>query len=290
MFTVLTSGKACPGVSTATWALALTWPAPLLVADCDPAGGDLAPGFLGGRVALDRGVLTWSTASRRSHVNDATAMLAGHVITVPDTQSAWLLAGVNHPSQGASLSGGGWQRLASALKQTPQTYGRDVLVDTGRLGPGNAASEPMMRSADRILLCVRPTIRSVHAARVAAAGLVEDLGDLSRVQALVIGDGPYPAQEVAGSLGLALAAHLPFEPAAAAALSDGLTTGVRNLNKTRLMKQAQQLAMQLQSWAPAPRVGGHTPAQGSPDGNGFGQVQPQPQAHQSQAHLIGGGQ
>ena len=42
MLTVVTSGKAAPGVSTSVWALALSWPRPLLVADCDPAGGDLA--------------------------------------------------------------------------------------------------------------------------------------------------------------------------------------------------------------------------------------------------------
>ena len=41
MLTAITSGKAAPGVTTSVWALALTWPRPVLVADGDPAGGDM---------------------------------------------------------------------------------------------------------------------------------------------------------------------------------------------------------------------------------------------------------
>lgn len=255
MLTVVTSGKAAPGVSTTVWALALGWPAALLVADCDPAGGDLAPGYLGGRVAIDRSVLTWATATRRSHINDATSQLTGHVITVDEQPTEagggqkWLLPGVHNPSQGASLAAGGWQRLASSLAQAQAAFGRDVLVDAGRLGP--ASPMPLLPNADRVLLTVRPTIRSVHCARVAAAQLVEELGDLTRVAAVVVGDGPYPPAEVAASLGVPLAAHLPADPAAAAALSDGLTAGVRNLGKTKLVRAARELAMQLQGSAGA---------------------------------------
>src|SRR5437764_653763 len=50
MLTVVTSGKAAPGVTTSCWALALSWPRRLLVVDCDPAGGDMAAGWLVGRI------------------------------------------------------------------------------------------------------------------------------------------------------------------------------------------------------------------------------------------------
>jgi hypothetical protein len=42
----LCSAKGSPGVTVSGLALTLTWPAPVLLAECDPAGGDLAAGFL----------------------------------------------------------------------------------------------------------------------------------------------------------------------------------------------------------------------------------------------------
>src|SRR5689334_17854056 len=90
MFTVLTSGKAAPGATTALWALALTWPQELFVIDADPAGGDVATGPLGGRAIGDRGLLSWSVASRpgalpgewttESLPGDAAALLAEHTV------------------------------------------------------------------------------------------------------------------------------------------------------------------------------------------------------------------
>ncbi len=250
MLTVVTSGKAAPGASTAVWALALQWPRPLIVADCDPAGGDLAPGYLGGRVAIDRSVLTWATASRRSPLAEATAMLASHIISVElptagagGPRQVWLLPGVHNATQGASLAAGGWQRLSTALLQVPSTFGRDVLVDVGRLGVHSPWL--VLRAADRVLLTVRPTIRSVHGARVATELLGQEFGELTRVAVLVVGEGPYSPPEVASSLSLPLAGHLPGDPGAAAALSDGLTAGVRALGKSRLLRSAGELAGQL---------------------------------------------
>src|SRR5436305_13588648 len=94
VLTVVTSGKAAPGVTTSTWALALSWPRPLLVADCDPAGGDMAPGLLAGRVGLDRGLLSWSTAARRGLPGTAAAaLLTEHTVQVPERPEVALLPG-----------------------------------------------------------------------------------------------------------------------------------------------------------------------------------------------------
>src|SRR4051812_25089287 len=94
MLTALTSGKAAPGVTTSTWALALTWPRPLLVADCDPAGGDMVPGMLAGRVSVARGLLSWSTAARRDLSPTATAiLLTEHAVQVPERPQVSLLPG-----------------------------------------------------------------------------------------------------------------------------------------------------------------------------------------------------
>lgn len=248
MLTVLTSGKAAPGVTTSAWALALGWPRPLLVADCDAGGGDMAPGLLAGRVALDRGLLSWSAATRRASVVEAAELFSGHAVAVPEAPEVWLVPGVQSATQAAALNEVAWERLGSALRQALSTLGRDALVDTGRLSEGSCW--PVMRAADRVVLVVRPTVRSVHAASAAAGRLRETFGDDGRVTALVVGEGPYDAREVASSLGLPLLGQLPFDKDAAAALSDGATGGVRNLFRTRLLKSAQEVAQGLLAQAP----------------------------------------
>src|SRR5947209_13823771 len=94
VLTVVTAGKAAPGVTTSTWALALSWPRPLLVADCDPAGADMTSGLLAGRARADRGLVSWSMAARR-HVSGlrAAAMLAEHTVQLPERPEMWLVPG-----------------------------------------------------------------------------------------------------------------------------------------------------------------------------------------------------
>ena len=52
----LVSAGGAPGVTTAALALALTWPSPVIVAECDPGGGDVLAGLLGGQVPARRGL------------------------------------------------------------------------------------------------------------------------------------------------------------------------------------------------------------------------------------------
>src|SRR4051795_12206915 len=111
MLTVLASGKAAPGVTTSTWALALSWPRALLVADCDPAGGDMAPGLLAGRVSLDLGLLSWSTAARRGLPASAPAtLLAEHAVEVPERPQVALIPGFATATQGTSFTPETWER------------------------------------------------------------------------------------------------------------------------------------------------------------------------------------
>lgn len=244
MFTVVTSGKASPGVSTSVWALALTWPRPVLVVDADPAGGDLAPGLLAGRLSVDRGLVSWSSMTRRdTPPSAAAAMLAQVATTMPERESVWFLPGFTTAAQGASFTEGAWTRLAHALALVGETDGRDVVVDTGRT-VGDRGNWPLARAADRVLLAVRPSVRSVHAAQDAIAGLRHELGDLAKVSALVIGDGPYTATEVTAALDLPVGGVLPADHCAAAVLSDGAVTSPR-FGRSQLMKSAARLAERL---------------------------------------------
>src|SRR4051812_9483999 len=220
MLTVLTSGKAAPGVTTSTWALALAWKRPVLVADCDPAGGDMVPGLLAGRVTVDRGLLSWSTAARHDASGHAAAiLLAEHAVLVPEQPQVSVVPGFATAAQGASFTTETWERLALALMQNAAAAERDVLVDAGRL-VSDRGCWPVLRAADQVLVAVRPSVRSVHAAQDAAERLRQQLGDLSRVSALVVGDGPYSVGEVAAALQLPLAGALPDDRTAAAVLSD----------------------------------------------------------------------
>jgi hypothetical protein len=212
----------------------------------------MAPGFLVGRVALDRGLLSWSAATRRVPALDAATQLGLHVVQVPEAEKLWLLAGLQNAGQSAALNTPAWDRLARALERVAVAMGRDVLVDAGRLS--EATCWPVLQSADRVVVTVRPTVRSVHAATGAAAMLRTWLGDLDKVSALVVGDGPYSAAEVCAAVGVPLAGQLPQDRAAAAVLSDGISA-TRGLRRSRLLRAARSVAVELAKSVPARRVG-----------------------------------
>lgn len=253
MLTVVASGKAAPGVTASTWAMALGWPSALLVADCDPAGGDMAAG-LAGRVRTGEGLLSWSMAARREvSVQRAAALLAEHAVQLPERPEVWLMPGFATSTQGASFTAEAWERLAAALASTSTSMGRDVLVDAGRLVTDRGCW-PVLRAADRVLLAVRRSVRSVHAAQDAAGRLRSELGDLEKVAALVVGDGPYSAGEVAGALQLPLAGTLPEDVRAAQALSDGAAVSWKTLQRSALLRAACALTGKLAAVAEPGRV------------------------------------
>lgn len=245
MLTVLTSGKAAPGVTTATWALALAWPRPLLVVDADPAGGDMAAGLLAGRVSAERGLLSWSAAARRGVTATAAAgLLPAHAVEVPERPGVWFVPGFTNATQGSSFTEQTWERLALTLAGSGSALGRDALVDLGRI-VGTRAPWPVLRAADRVLVAARPSVRSVHASRDVLTRLRYELGDLSTVSALVTGDGPYRPGEVAAALEIPLGGCLPGERRAAAALSDGAAIQARALRGSPLLRAATALARTL---------------------------------------------
>src|SRR2546423_15418228 len=64
----IASDKGAPGVTTAALALAAVRPRPVLLAECDPAGGDPVyrfPAVDGGHLDPRRGVLSLAVVARR---------------------------------------------------------------------------------------------------------------------------------------------------------------------------------------------------------------------------------
>src|SRR2546429_65365 len=96
----IASDKGAPGVTTASVVLAAVWPRPVLLAECDPAGGDLLYRFLAadGRLDPGRGLLSLAVAARRGlrpeQVWEHTQTLRGGLA---------VLTGVSTAQQGAGL-------------------------------------------------------------------------------------------------------------------------------------------------------------------------------------------
>jgi hypothetical protein len=238
---VLVSPGGAPGVTTAALALALAWPRPVVLAECDPAGGSVLPGLFAADVAPSPGLLSLAGEVMPSP-DSITAALPGHLRQLDESGKRVLLAGLADPRHAASLVSL-WPPLAAALASWPA----DVLADCGRIDERG----PMLSAADRILLVCRPTLRQVAAARPRLAMIASLPGPARRCDLMLTGAGGYTGRQVAAALGVPIAATLPADPKTAAYLSDGEGT-VRGLGSRPLMRAAAAAARQLTAQAARP--------------------------------------
>ena len=254
--------KGAPGVTTACVALAAVWPRPVLLAECDPAGGDLAcrlPGSGGGQLDPGRGLLSLAVAGRRGigpdQILEHTQKLSGGLD---------VLAGVVTAEQGAGLELL-WGPAGAALAQL---RGLDVIADCGRSAPTarrTTCSRPPPRS------CWSPGTRwprwcgcgsgSPRSAPRSPAGT----GSIPVAVVVVAGDRRFHAalgevrQALGGVAGSGLAegsggparvvGGLAYDPASAEALR-GEWGG--RLNRSLLMRTARDLAGRLAAPLGAP--------------------------------------
>lgn len=240
------SAKGSPGATTAALALSAVWPEVypdrrILLAECDPAGGDIASGYLRGTLDASRGVI--GLAAQRAA--DPVAAVWEQVLSLDDDARRLLLPGLTEPSQAAAV-GTAWSTLATALdglaRQTPPV---DVLIDLGRM---RTAHEPVVlrQRADWVLLTCGSTLPAVVAARGAARELRTSGGDSgpSRPAVLVIGGGPYTASEIGKALDLPVIGTLPHDAASAAVFAAGTGAG-RRFARSPLIRSARILAAAL---------------------------------------------
>jgi len=207
----MVSAKGSPGVSTAALACTLTWPAPTLLAECDPAGGDLLSGYLSKyELPTDRGILPLASSAIRG---TAEADLAGQLIDLDSPrQQRMVLPGITDPAQAASLNPG-WARLGEFFASLPPT----VIVDGGRLA-APFPPIPLLAAADLVLLVLRPrTIRTISPAIPAIARLRRDLPDEERLGLVLVGDG-ISTREVVHHLQVPVIMRLAWDTSTAAAL------------------------------------------------------------------------
>lgn len=214
----LVSAKGSPGVTCAALALTLTSSAQCLLAECDPAGGDLLAGYLQGTLSAQRGLAPLAVAELRGQ--SAAEFDAQLVDLDAPHRRRLLLPGVSDPAQAATVASV-WQPIADRLRQWGSGAGRRVIIDCGRLVDTHFGW-PLLRQADRVLLVLRGTLPSVSSGVPALRLLREELGEQAhRLGLLVVATGPYPATEVARRLDAPLVGTLPVDPRTAGRLSHG---------------------------------------------------------------------
>jgi hypothetical protein len=248
--------KGAPGVTTTALALASVWPNPVLLAECDPAGGDLMfrfPALDGGQLDPRRGLLSLAVAGRRDYQQQQVWPHAQKIHGGLD-----VLVGVTNAEQGAGLAAM-WRPLGAMLAALP---GADVIADCGRLGPDGPAYD-LLAEAAIVLLVTRPDLGDVIRLRDRAAAIMASAQRQGRrgmsLGVLVIADprNLKAAQaEVAhvlhqAGLPLRLACGMADDPKGAELLRG--TWGGR-LDKALLIRTAREVAGQLTG-----ELAGHAP-------------------------------
>jgi hypothetical protein len=254
--------KGAPGVTTASVALAAVWPRPVLLAECDPAGGDLVyrlPAAEGGRLDPRRGLLSLAVAARRGlqphQVWEHAQKLRGGLD---------ILTGVSGAEQGAGLELL-WGSVGRILAAVPQA---DVIADCGRVGVDGPVYD-LLAQASAVILLTRVSLGEVIRLRdrvsVLAAALQRRGRPPGRIDVVVITDyknfgaaitevgqalrqGGAPARVVGG---------LAYEPKSANQLRGEWSS---KLDKSMFIRTARAIAGDLASALSAPSSGTRRPA------------------------------
>ena len=222
------SVRSC-GVTTLAAGVAMTWPGgrPRLFVEADPAGGTL--GALAG-LAPEPGLVSLAAAARRhgepSLAFDHVQMLPGGIPVVCGPPSA-------------SRARSALSMLAGLLARLGE-LDAEVHLDCGRLDEATGNVE-LFEGCDLAVVACRPHLSDLSAL---AAFADERPEGAPRPVLVLVGDGPYPAKEITGALGLEVAGQLPWDPDAARAIGTAPVSS-RQLTRTPLVRALRSLAGEL---------------------------------------------
>ncbi|MFI0410598.1 hypothetical protein [Actinomadura sp. 3N508] len=211
----LVSPGGSPGVTTTALGLAMTWSSEVLLAECDPMGRRVLPGFLADRLRESAGPGLLGLAMAAETGPNAQLALEDYVAPIPGADSVTLLHGVRDPRHGVRLEAL-WGRLAEALTSREG----DVIADLGRIG-GRDTPDALLRAAQTVIMVLKPTLTQVDVAGPRLDALREQISDGATAGLCLVAEGPYSAAEVERVLGTPVMAELPYSPADARVLSDG---------------------------------------------------------------------
>ena len=189
----LAADKGAPGVTTAAVALGAVWPRPVLVAECDQAGGDLvyrlpaAPSDDsggrggsrdGGMLNPSRGLLSLAATARRGLRPDQIAEHCQRLVGGLD-----VLVGLTNAEQAQAMTWL-WGPLGRAFAGLAPV---DVLADCGRLGAGTPLTD-LLREADMVVLFTRATLEQVAHLRERVTALAGELRGGPPIGVVVLAD------------------------------------------------------------------------------------------------------
>lgn len=166
---VLASDKGSPGVTTAAVALAGVWPRRAILAECDPAGGDLVyrtPAESGAPLNPNIGMLSLATTARHGL---SPHQLEQHVQRMHGGLE--LVVGLATGDQSAGLTGL-WPSLGRVFDAMPDA---DVIADCGRVDAGSPALE-LMAAATAVVLIARTSAEQIAHVRDRALSLLQRVG------------------------------------------------------------------------------------------------------------------
>ena len=247
------SAKGSPGVTTTAVAVAGSWPGNrrVLLAEFDPAGGDIAPRF---GLQRDPGVVELGAAHRRGLTADT---IWAHTQSLPG--GIPVLVGPPSPEQALALREF-WTAAGPAMATLPDT---DVIMDCGRVGPNSPVVE-VLHHAAIVVLVVRSDVEGISHLR---ARLARPLAN-ARTAVVLVGERPYSAVEVAEVTEAKVSAVVADDPRAAALLG-GHPGNQGTLRRSALMRSARELSQALAAVAlktPPAAVPGRPDRRQSPAG------------------------
>jgi hypothetical protein len=245
----LVSAKGSPGVTTAAAALAAAATANgrALLAELDPSGGSVQV-LAGSNAGV--GLMEAAGQLRR----EATASAIEENLTLLPAGVPTLLA----PSAGA-VAESVIESVSGRWVPTLRTCALDVFVDAGRWEPSQRTALRVV-GADLLVVVCRPTVAGVEHTR----HLLDRLREIARrpAAAVVIGDRPYPPEQVAAFLDVPLAGQIAWDPRGATSLwSHGVT---RVWLRTQLARSATTTLAGLAALVPKTAAPGAPAARDTP--------------------------
>lgn len=251
------SAKGSPGVTTTALLLGGLWPRPVVVAECDPSGSDIAlrlPSADKGVLDGDRGLLSLAAAGRKSLHPDLVPAHTQRVVGGLD-----VLLGLRVSEQAAAL-GYLWPALGPILAELP---GYDVIADCGRLGATTPQNAVLSAASDAVFVVTTAPSSVVHLRERLTAlqpVLRPDVPSGTRISVVVIADpkrtrAVKEVQEVLerASLSIQVVHHLAHDPRGAGFFAGQIDGSPR---RTALVRSAAPVVRALAAsaagfWVPA---------------------------------------
>ena len=222
--------KGAPGMTTLACLVGATWPEKrkVMIVECDPSGGDLAARF---RLSSRIGWPSLVSAARRSEPD---ILIESHLQQLPGGLDVLIGTAGRETTSGE-------RTMVSVLAGTSSSSGGpwDVLVDLGRLLPGDSAAANWMDVADAVVIGLRNDAASVIQVRERRMAHLSTWDD--RLYLVAMGNHCHSGAEIEQFTGIPVLGEIPFDPRAAA-VAAGEDGDERRLSRSLLCTSATRLA------------------------------------------------